>query len=338
YGQNSYRIRRPFDIAARTGTITFDATLQPGGLLGWVALDFTASPTAAPSYLKLQNDENVAIPRDGLEIHFNQNCQTEGKVSVSRIIVIDKYKQTFIEPEGSARNCTSMRPGALNHVEVKVSSQRVEVYASPASDDGVTFAPVTLLAAADISLPFTRGYVHLTTHNHATLKYSDGKVDAWVTRFDNVGFDGPVINDFREAEVPDSLTAGLEGKQNIGYPLKDFAMDGYGAPLAFTPIDMSNAKDAQITLTSWMHLSLGKPKEFELNYRINGGSEHTYRYDAEQLALIEALPVSGTLPLVLQVDPKELHSGVNTIEFATTRVPTSYTPAVYNIDLVVHTR
>jgi hypothetical protein len=337
YGQNSYRIRRPFDVAARTGTIVFDATLEPGGLLGWVALGFTAAPTAAPSYLKLQNDENVAIPRDGLEIHFNQNCQTTGQVSVSRIIVFDSYEQTFIEPSSEERRCVAMRPGGMNHVEVKLSSRRVEIYASPVSDDGVTFAPVELLAAADIALPFTAGYVHLTAHNHATLKYSENAVDAWVARFDNVGFDGPVIEGWREAEVADSFTEGLEGKQNIGYQLDDLDTHGWSAPLAFSSIDLTGVTRAQITLTSFMHLAWGTPSQFQLHYRLNGGTPHVYRYDADQLALIAAQPVSGTLPLVLDIDPAELHSGVNTIELATTDVPTSYAPAVYNVDLIVHT-
>lgn len=337
YGQNSYRIRRPFDLAARTGTIVFDATLEPGGLLGWVALDLTAAPTAAPSYLKLNNDENAAMPRDALQIHFNQNCQTTGQVSVSRIIVIDAYQQTFIEPSFEERRCVAMRPGGLNHVEVRVSTSRVEVYASPVSDDGVTFAPVELLAAADIALPFSVGYVHLTAHNHATLKYSDDTIDAWVARFDNVGFDGPVIGGWREAEVADSLTAGLEGKQNVGYQLDDFAAHGWGPPLAFTPIDVTGATRAQIALTSFMHLDWGTPSQFQLHYRINGRVGHVYRYDADQLALISSLPVSGTLPLVLDLDPAELRSGINTIELATTDVPLSYPPAVYNLDLIVHT-
>lgn len=338
YGQSSFRIRRPFDIAARTGTIVFDATLEPGGLLGWVALGFTAAPTAAPSYLKLANDENVAVPRDALEIHFNQNCQTTGEVSVSRIVVIDAYQQTFIEPDHDDRHCVAMRPGGMNHVEVRLSTSRVEIYASPVSDDGVTFAPVELLAAADIALPFTVGYVHLTSHNHATLKYSENTVDAWVARFDNVGFDGPQIEGWREAEVADSLSAGLEGKQNIGYQLDDLDAHGWSAPLAFSPIDLGDVDRAQITLTSFMHLDWGTPADFQLHYRLNGGPPHVYRYDADQLAFIDAQPVSGTLPLVFDVDPAELRDGVNTIELATTDVPLSYPPAVYNLDLIVQTR
>jgi len=333
YGQNSYRIRRPFDVAARTGTITFDASLEPGGLLGWVAVAVTAEPTPAPSYNWVQNDENAGVPRDGIEIHFNQNCQVEGQVSVNRIIVIDDYVQTFIEPSFEERGCVPMLPGALNRVEVRLSTSHVEVWGSPASTDGITFGPLERMAAADIALPFTRGYVHLTAHNHATLKYSDETVDAWVVRFDNVGFDGPVIERFREAEVPDSRTAGSDGSMNVGYLLGDLATDDWGDPLDFSSIDVTGATTARIALTAW--IGLGEPRDYVLNYRINGGTAHTYRLDAEQLAFIDSKVVQGTMPFVLEVDPSELHSGVNSIAFATTDVPMAYPPIAYNVELVV---
>jgi len=334
YGQSSFRIRRPFDFAARTGTIVFDATLVPGGLQGWTALAITKEPTATPSYTKVQNEENGALPRNALEIHFNQNCQTTGQVTVSQFVVYADYVQTIRAVEFAERHCVSMRPDALNHVEIKVTSHRVEVYASPVSDDGVTFAPVELLAAADLDLPFTKGYVQLSTHNHASLKYSDQTVDAWVTRWDNVGFDGPVIDGWREAEVADSLTAATDNRENIGYRLGDLAA-GWSAPLAFTPIDMAGATRATIALTSFMHLAWGTPSMFELDYRMNGGAPHAQRFDDAQMAMLAALPVSGTMSMVLDVDPAELHDGVNTIELATTNVPLSYPPVVYNLDLVV---
>jgi hypothetical protein len=336
YGQNSYRVRRPFDFEGRTGTIVFDATLDPGGLLGWVALDVTPAPTPAPSYLKLQNDENAGVPRDGIEIHFNQNCQTTGMVSVSRVVVLHDYQHTFFEPTAEQRKCVSASRTGLNHVEVKLSKTHVEIRASPLSTDGVTFGPTETLFETDVALPFARGYVHLTVHNHATLKYSNDTLDAWIARFDNVGFDGPTIAGWHEAEVPDALVpAGTKGKQNVGYVLGERAK-GWSAPLSFSPIDLTGATKAQITLTSWMQLSAGKPSDFVLDWRVNGGPAHTTKYDAAQLAFIAAQPVSGTIPLVLDVPIGELKSGVNTIELATTNVPLSYPPAVYNLDLITY--
>ena len=355
YGQAAARIRQPFDFAARVGKVVFDATLNPAGLLGWVALDITEDPVGAPSYLKVQNEENGAVPRNGLEIHFNQNCQVTDQVSVSRIIVIHDYVQTFIDVNDQ-RHCVAMKPGQLNHVEVDVSTGHVVISASPASDDGVTFAPVEKLAESDISLPFTSGYVQLSVYNHASVKYSTGNsIDSYIARFDNVGFDGPVLPVDVAAEVPDSLSdapvpAGsiFTKAVNIGYDLDDLKK-GFSAPLSFTPIDPTGATSAKLALI-WYSLvpsangGQGDISTYELDYRLNAGKTHAYRLDAQQLAFVAAQiaaqePVSGSFGLTLDVDPAELISGVNTIEFATTNAPTGgYMPAVYNIDLIVSRR
>ena len=356
YGQIAARIRQPFDFAARTGKIVFDATLSPSGLLGWVALSITEDPIGAPSYLRVQNEENGPIPRNALEIHFNQNCQVTDQVSVSYIIVITDYTHNIIEVSDADRHCVSMKPGQLNHVEVDVSTGHVAIAASPASDDGVTFAPVEMLAEQDISLPFTSGYVQLSTYNHASVKYStNNSIDSYIARFDNVGFDGPVLPVEVAAEVPNSLTAAtvdagsiFTSAVNLGYKLGDLGTSGFSAPLSFTPIDLTGATSAQLTLLWWSLFTSynggqGDVSSYELDYRINGGASHTFRPTADQLAFIAAQlavqqPVGGSLGLRLDVDPAELVSGVNTIEFATTNVPTSYPPAVSNIDLLVSTQ
>jgi hypothetical protein len=365
YGQIAARIRQPFDFAARTGKIVFDATLQPAGLLGWVAVNITEDPIGAPSYLLVQNEENGAVPRNALEIHFNQNCQVEDQVSVSRIIVMHDYTHHIIEVTNDRRHCVSMKAGQLNHVEVEVSTSHVAISASPASADGVTFAPAELLAEEDVSLPFTSGYVQLSVYNHASIKYSTNHdMDAYLARFDNVGFDGPTLPVEVAAQVPDSLTnapvpAGsiFSKGVNIGYKLGDLGKDKFSPPLSFTPIDLTGMKSAQITLTWYslpphMNNGQGNIADYELDYRINGGATHIYHYPAAELAFMAAQlvlvddkgnpapqPVSGTHGVTLAVDPAELISGVNTIEFATTNVPTGgYMPAVYNIDLLVSTQ
>jgi len=356
YGQIAARIRQPFDFAARTGKIVFDATLSPSGLLGWVALDITEDPIGAPSYLRVQNEENGPLPRNALEIHFDQNCQVEDQVSVNYIIVITNYVHNIIEVSNDQRHCVTMKPGQLNHVEVDVSTGHVAISASPASDDGVTFAPVEMLAEQDISLPFTSGYVQLSTYNHASVKYStDHDIDAYVARFDNVGFDGPVLPVEVAAEVPNSLTAAtvdagsiFTTAVNLGYKLGDLGTSGFSPSLSFTPIDLTGAHSAQLTLIWWSLFpsyngGQGDVSTYELDYRLNGGATHTFRPTADQLAFIATQlaaqqPVGGSLGLRLDVDLAELVSGANTIEFATTNVPTSYPPAVSNLDLLVSTQ
>ena len=103
-----------------------------------------------------------------------------------------------------------------------------------AANDGVTFGSAVSLGAANVNLPFSRGYVHFTTHNHATLKYSDGKIDAWTARWDNVGFDGPAITSgFREYEALDSLSPANNGKVNVGWRLPDASAS---PPVAVEPV------------------------------------------------------------------------------------------------------
>ena len=56
-------------------------------------------------------------------------------------------------------------------------------------------------AIGSADLPCSRGYVSLIVRNHATMKYWAGS--AGLQRFDNVGFDGPVVDGWREHSVPD---------------------------------------------------------------------------------------------------------------------------------------
>ena len=100
--------------------------------------------------------------------------------------------------------------GSLNHVEIYLTQTHVEVWASDASPDGVTFPNFQRLYAGDLDLPFGRGYVSLIARNHATIKYGGGL--AWIQRWDNVGFDGPVVGGWREASVPDALEPTSDGE------------------------------------------------------------------------------------------------------------------------------
>ena len=50
YGLATYRIRRPFDFAGRTGTIKFDADLTNNALGGWPAIVISQDPSPAPSF------------------------------------------------------------------------------------------------------------------------------------------------------------------------------------------------------------------------------------------------------------------------------------------------
>jgi hypothetical protein len=337
YGQNSYRIRQPFDFGGRTGKIVFDTQGYNTGLLGWVSLELSEDPTPAPSFTLQQNFENGAIPRNALEIQFSHNCGGD-KVGIGELLTYTDFVQTrLLENEG---NCADAASGKLNHFEIEISAGHVDVYATPASDDGVSFGNRVLLDGADIDLPFSRGYVSITTHNHATLKYSNDTLDAWAARWDNVGFDGPAVTDgWREYEALDSLSMADEGRVNVGWRVDDEA-NGPAQQIEIPGVDLQNVTGAKLALENWSLHAAGDPPEanFALNYRVNGKAWTKRSLTPSELAVMADLPNAGTRSLMLDVDTADLVSGTNTLEFTTSNAPLSYPPVVLNIDLILRTR
>ena len=334
YGQNSYRIRQPFDFTDRTGTIVFDVEGHNVGNQGWVSLEITEDPAPAPSFTLQQNFENGSIPRNGIEIHLDNVCGGDN-VGIYYLFVYDDYHQDLVVTDTGI--CVPAGAGKLNHFEVKLSKTRVEVRGTPASSDGVTFGPAVLLAAKDIALPFSRGYVHLTTHNHATLKYSNQTVDAWTARWDNVGFDGPAITSgWREHEALDPLQPTANGKINVAWRVaKD--SDGPAQKIEIPAVDLTGVTRARLALQHWTYHPVGSPSpvDYSLDYRLNG---HAWRHRAltpSERRMMTDVPNAGTLSLMLDVDVADLKSGANTVEFTTTNASPPLIPVVLNIDLVL---
>jgi hypothetical protein len=366
YGENSYRIRQPFDFAGRTGTIVFDAEAFNLPLLGWISLDVTADPIAVPSFAIRFNDEGAVIPQNAFEVQLSNSCgaaattvSPTGSFTLDSIQVFQNYVDTVLSP-AQASPCLPTLQGALNHFEVQVSQQNIAVFATPFSPDGVTFETPQLVYSVDVDLPFTRGYVHITTHNHATLKYSpDNQLQSWSAHWDNVGFDGPVIANWREYEVPDSLvafsgapfgfSAPPQGSVDVGYVVAD-ATQGPNASLHFSGVDLTGVTTARIALSSWYDINGGTPSQFSLQYRLNGGAWIDRSLTAAELTLTMVSPggpqiIQGTTTFtsqmwgafgqMLEVPVADLVAGDNTIEFVTANVPQSYPPAVANVDLIL---
>lgn len=349
YGQTSLRIRQPLDFADREATIVFDAEALPGGLLGWVSVAITEDPSPAPSFAIMGNYENGAVPRSGIEVHLNQNCQTENRVGVSHVNVFENWVERYYEPPG--QSCVSTSPGQLNHFEIRISRTRFEIWGSDASANGDEFGALLELYALDVDLSFERGYVHLNTHNHASLKYSDEMTDAWIARFDDVGFDGPVINGFREYSAPDRLVPLADSEElNLGYSVApELPQDA--RTLTFAGVDPTGAHSARLAFNTRYLVGQGVPYEdYVLRYRVNGGGWHEHLLEPGQLDLLEGPYVynaagenvrelgegiAGAMAQWIAIDPAELVSGDNTVEFETEGVPTSYRPFVANVDLVL---
>ena len=318
YGLSTYRIRQPFDFAGRTGTIKLDVDLSNNGLGGWPAIVIAQDPSPAPSF---DWEERGSGPRNGLAIELSGGwCNTPKTLEVGLYTFRD-YVQTAMRPSFDCETPhTTTQRDHLNHVEIYLSRDRLEVWASEPSPDGRTFPNFQRLLAVDLDLPFARGYVSLVVRNHATMKYWVGS--AWTARWDNVGFDGPIATGLREHSVPDSLTVthGLDGcmvggeckwrgeviaanpgddsvctpENNCSFP-GEGRNTGYVIPnpdeppvkLTIPDVDTSGATRARLALAAtypwfeWNGVNM-PPTAMNLRYRLNGGAWHDRFVTAEE--------------------------------------------------------
>jgi hypothetical protein len=365
YGQNGYRIRQPFDFANRTGKIVFDAAvnlLSP--LHGWVSPAITEDPIAVPGFAIRGNDEGSIVPRNAVEVHF-ANFGDYTRMSVRNVQIFRDYVDTVHEPP-QASSAPAFEPGKLQHYEFSISEQGIEVTVTPHSEDGVAFGAPEVRFKVDATIPFSRGYVHVSVHNHAMLKYTQPDsqpeiLDATVAQIDNVGFDGPVIGNYREYEVPDALVKFNEplgdpyNSENVGYDIGYVVQDAAEGPkqvLRFNGVDTSNVASARLAFTVWLNFSGASAfDQFAFRARLNGKrwlerkfSPAEIRFFTEGPTVIDpkGAPVGdpasqGRLALMIDVPLEDLVSGENTVEFVTANIPTSYPPLVSNVDLVMGT-
>jgi hypothetical protein len=351
YGQNSYRIRQPFDFAGRTGTIVFDAEgYIVNALLGWISVEVTEDPINAPNFaiggMGVYNNEGSLIPENGVEIQFQNNCAGYAQpptFSLSMIDVIQEYQQTTMSP--STPVCLATQQGSLNHFEVSISQTEIDVKATPFSADGTHFDAPTLLYKASVNLPFSRGYVQITTHNHATIKYSTGNsMDSWIAHWDNVGFDGPVLSGWREYEVADSLIPGQDAWNrsgpvvSVGYRVADVGK-GPAQTLTLHGVDPTGASSARLSISGYYLNDASMPiANFGLQFRVNGNAWIQRPLTAGEIGVLTGGNNQGILGQMLDVRLADLVAGDNTLEFVSVNVPQSYPPAVANIDLVLSTQ
>jgi hypothetical protein len=324
YGLHSFRARRPFDFGGRTGTIAFDADLTSDPLLGWVAIAVTESPTPTPSYAQYEYSTG---PERGILLSFSAGCEG-GKpgVAIDRgARLFEDYVESVV---GKSNDCVRTEPGRLNHVEVHLSRTHVEVLVSEPSPDGRTFGEMRSILSTDIDLPFERGYVNFTIHNHATSRYGDegiGPFHSYNVRWDNFAFDGPVLADTSEHSAADALTPSDDGVY-IGYPVSETAA------LHFAGVE-AGATRARLSFTSWYPFFDGDPPGFTLRFRWNGGEwrERALRPSEYTAATLE--DQQGALNQTFELPVSDLREGDNTLEVSSNIESSGYPPAIANVDL-----
>ena len=255
YASNAYRIRQPFDFGNRTGTVVFDTDLASNFLLGYSSVVISEGPSPAPSWDINGRGPN---PRNGVLVVFLGN----------NVEVHDVRDYAMTTMPGSSTDIPRER-GHLCRMELRLSQQRLEILTSEPSADGVTFTPVASRRVVDFDPPltFSRSYLSLLAHNHATWKYGitfgglPRPLRSWNTYWDTIGFDGSAHLSTREYEVPDANVPSTETTidefppgvvntiEHPGLSLGYVIPDGDGtmsAPLVFAAVSRRHAIRARL--------------------------------------------------------------------------------------------
>ena len=151
-------------------------------------IDLVEDPVPAPTFREFQNFEAGPVPRNGLMMKWSDNCVSNGGlITLGLVMTYHNYAPTTLTPVGGTA-CVATKQGWLNHFEIQVSQQHLDIYGPDYSTDGLTFPALRRMDSADLSLPFKRGYVHVSARNYATI-YGFGPDSLPLTK----RLDGPVI-------------------------------------------------------------------------------------------------------------------------------------------------
>lgn len=328
YGVSSMRIRQPFDFAGREATIVWDVDGKVNPLnFGhgwWFEVWITADPAPLPHH---QASGVQSFPRQGVgfSFQFGADCPedtTTWRSGLETIFVTDGYQIVhqipFFAIDQLPRRCFLVADGVLNHFELRLSTGRAELWASDAGDPA---SVVQRAVVAPLDLPFTRGYVHLQ-HGQFNAALDGNVTPSQSFRWDNIGFDGPILPTPRGYDVPDPGTPGQGGAVRIGWFLDE-------GPQSFTlhGVDLSGATSAKLAFL------FDATPGAQLAYQVNSGPTHTLVYP-ETTAYAGQGGVHG---FAVDVPLAELSPGDNTLVFSLP-APAASREGIGSVDLTVETQ
>jgi hypothetical protein len=269
--------KQPFDFANRTGTVAFDVSNDTTGTHGaWPEFWLTDQPVPAP-HAHLIPCDLCSVPRNGFGIRFaadRGSCGTGWRADsavVSRNYVVEDrsiFDNNTTGMQIHETGCASLSSGpngGLNHIELRISQNQIEVYASDAGSR--TLNHINSITNANLSM--TRGLVWIEdVHYNAEKAFvqnpqvPDQKNHTYA--WDNVAFDGPATYRDLSFDVLDRGMALGGGLYQVGWETTP------SSPANLTTLPMTAANIAAATNSNLLFnfgMSL-TPTTF--NYTING--------------------------------------------------------------------
>lgn len=200
--------KQPFDIAGRTGTVTFDVSADSlGPHAAWPEFWWTDQPVPAPHG---EMSAQFPYPRNGVGFRLAADCPA-GMTGIDDVLVYRNYAQALDQQVKTCPIHAGSAAAALNHFEVRISETRIQVFGT---DPGAT--ALKLLADVSVAMPMTRGVLWMEDVHYNADKFGGGQSNhtfAW----DNFGFDGPKTYRDRTFDVPDALDPDGSTLIGLGY-------------------------------------------------------------------------------------------------------------------------
>jgi hypothetical protein len=158
--------------------------------------------------------------------------------------------------------------GGLNHVEVQISQNQIDVYAT---DAGKTAPLVHIAKITNANLSFTQGLVWLDdVHYNADKSGKTPLQHNHTFTWDNVAFDGPVLARDLSYDVLDSLTACHDGTVCLGWDSASASQPASFNTLPMTAAAISAGTTQYLMFNAWFET---QPRSF--SFTLNG---HSYSF------------------------------------------------------------
>jgi len=343
--------KQPFDIAGRTGTIAFDVSDDSeGNHATWPELWYTDQPVPVPF---VHEGSLQAVPRNGFGVRFAYTCpansgpgcgarfacpdisESVGVVTVDSAVVVNNYvSNDSFDPVGTISvqqvGCViaSTGPGNMNHFELRVSQNEIDVYGT---DAGTTGPLKKIAIIGNMALTLTRGLVWMEDAHYNGDK--DGNQREHTFTWDNFAFDGPVLPRDLTFDVLDALTpvgSSYPGLLNLGWPVSPTD----SAPLTLTVTGVNNISNAVGGLLTFMFTDINSANLFTpapfISYRVNNGNWQLAPWPFGPCPVQNGGPACGTNTIAVPVNLSDVQPGTNTIQFKATDYA-----AISNVDLIL---
>jgi hypothetical protein len=314
--------KQPFDIAGRTGTVSFDVSNDSDGIhAAWPEFWWTDQPIPAPS------DDfplHAPLPRNGVGVSIGASGgpTCPNRVAVDQISVIRNYVLQQVPFTSTGCLVKGSANGPLNHFEIRINQSRIEVWGSDAGSTAVR-----LIAVADnANITMTRGVIWVQDMHYNASKAGccggvDGRQTTHTFAWDNIAFDGPkpyrdLTFDVTESQVPSN------GGVNLGWgvsPNKPLTLGVPGVTWAQTPTTVLVTFNFFCEATVVPNVSVNGLPAHATPWPYPGGTDFTYRTIAVPVALSEIHP--GTNILTFTANDNAAIANVNIALIAAAPVP-----------------